>query len=670
MIEINGYDIELTRGDTLRMRVNLNGCDLPEGTDAVFTVKKSVRSDEVLLRKRFDASDEVLSIVLSPAETCLEPGSYVWDVRLQIPLETGGYEVYTPMEYAAFVVLAAVGDDMGTEEDPGLNPDLPVLQLVLKEARDAIRQAQTAAENANAAALAAQPCTVPSFWAAEVERAISTVREKQDACGVQGVCFAFCSDMHIHDNDQNYARNLGVLAAAVMDQADVPLMLNCGDLLTNDSVAQEAWLKPCYDRAWTYLKPVRNRLLLLQGNHDGAWGAYSSSDTSGAYSKNIPPQKLWQYLFRPQTASISRVCGPTGAYFYADLTAQKTRFICLNSHDGQWNQNEDGTAVWNTMTGGYTQQQLEWLAQEALNVQEGWMIILASHIPPTGQLPIDYSGIRCTDLLRGVVSAYARRGMYAGSYAHDAQKGENTWADASISVDFTEARGEIVGWFAGHAHRDAIVEEDLPFPIITITCAANASYDETEPERTLDSASETALDFVTVDALNRTIHLTRVGVGEDRSCSFTAQENAPLNQLPFAVDDDGSIFNGTGWMDGYRISASSGTVSANAATDLTGYIPVSIGDTVSFANIILPEKTPNVGVHFYSARNGSSKLLSVVGWDGDSGFPGNNWTYTSDGTNVTSFVVPDWTELAGVAYMRLAASEITAESIITVEAAE
>ena len=66
MIEINGYDIELTRGDTLRMRVNLNGCDLPEGTDAVFTVKKSVRSDEVLLRKRFDASDEVLSIVLNP----------------------------------------------------------------------------------------------------------------------------------------------------------------------------------------------------------------------------------------------------------------------------------------------------------------------------------------------------------------------------------------------------------------------------------------------------------------------------------------------------------------------------------------------------------------------------------------------------------------------------
>jgi len=671
MIEINGYDIELTRGDTLRMRVNLNGCDLPEGTDAVFTVKKSVRSDEVLLRKRFDASDEVLSIVLNPAETCLEPGSYVWDVRLQIPLETGGYEVYTPMEYAAFVVMPAVGDDIGTEEDPGLNPDLPVLQLVLENAREAILQAQTAAENANAAAMAAQPYAVPSFWAASVERAVQTVRSHQDACGAQGVCFAFCSDWHVHDNDLNYTRNLGSLAAAIMDQADVPVLLNCGDLLTNDSISQEAWIKNCYDRAWRYLKPVRGRQLLLQGNHDGAWGAYTASDPSGAYSKNLSPQKLWQYLFRPQLSSISRVSGPTGAYFYADLAAQKTRFICLNSHDGQWSQHEDGAAVWNTMTGGYTQQQLEWLAQEALNVEEGWTIILVSHIPPTGQLPIDYSGIRCTDLVRGVVSAYANRSTYTGAYTHNTERGESVWADASISVNFSEAKGEIAGWFCGHAHRDAIVENDLPFPIIVITCASNISYDEAESARILDTNSETALDVVTVDRLNQTIHLTRLGVGADRSCSFAVQSAAPVNQLLMATDDDGSVFNGKGWADGYRISASSGSVSANAATDLTGYIPVGIGDTISFFNIALPEKTANVGVHFYSARDVSTKLLSVAGVSGDEGFPNSTWTYTTDDNgNVTSFVVPNWEELQNVAYVRVVASEITEESVITVEAAE
>lgn len=665
MVEINGYDIELTRGDSLFLRVNLSGRELPEGTDAVFTVKKSVRSDEVILRKRFDAADEVVGIQLSSRETRLDPGVYVWDVRLRIPQEDGTFEVYTPMEYAAFVVVESVGEPV-EDNEADVTADL---QLVVRQAREAISGANTAADAAEAAAQAARPYTVPSYWKTAVGKAISEVREAQDSCGAQGVCFALCSDMHIHDSDSNYARSLGMIAAAVMDGADVPLMINCGDLLTNDSVGMEAWIKPCYDRAWGYLKPVKDRMLLMQGNHDGAWGAYSESNVSAAYKKNLSPEKLWQYLYRPQGAAFTRVSGPTGAYFYVDHTAQKTRFICLNSHDGQWSEFSDGTAVWNTMTGGYTQQQIEFLA-DALNVEEGWCIVIASHVPPTGKMPTDYSAIRCTDLVRGVVSAYALRGTYEGSYAHNTESGEDTWADASVSVDFTQAKGEIAGWFCGHAHRDDIIQGDLPFPIVTITSAGNFSYDSTEPKRTLGSATETAVDFVTINRKTHTLIITRLGAGDNRRCSYLPVNiDSASNQLPLATDDDGSIFNGTGWMDGYRISASSGSVSANPSTDLTGYIPVRVGDTVTFTNVLLPERTANVGIHFFSARDITTRLLSSVGWDGSNGFPGTTWEYTTDASgNVLSFVVPDWGVLENVAYMRVVASEITADSIITVEA--
>lgn len=138
MVKINGYDIELTRGDTLYLRVDLGGRDLPEGTDAVFTIKKSIRSDEVLMRKRFDASDEVLGIHLSSLETRLDPGVYVWDVRLQIPQADGTVEVYTPMEYAAFVVLESVGEPV-EEDDENVTVDE---QLAYKELRAAIAQAE------------------------------------------------------------------------------------------------------------------------------------------------------------------------------------------------------------------------------------------------------------------------------------------------------------------------------------------------------------------------------------------------------------------------------------------------------------------------------------------------------------------------------------------------
>lgn len=42
--------------------------------------------------------------------------------------------------------------------------------------------------------------------------------------------------------------------------------------------------------------------------------------------------------------------------------------------------------------------------------------------------------------------------------------------------------------------------------------------------------------------------------------------------IPTAIDTDGSIYNGTGFMEGYRIS-SSGNVSASSSFGHTGYIP-------------------------------------------------------------------------------------------------
>ncbi len=113
MVEINGHDIIITRGDSLFLRVDFGGRDLPAGSKAVFTLKKTIRSRSALVQKIFDASEEMLAVFLTHEETDLPAGMYVWDVRLQIPLEDGSFEVYTPMTYAAFAVLDAVGTDMG-----------------------------------------------------------------------------------------------------------------------------------------------------------------------------------------------------------------------------------------------------------------------------------------------------------------------------------------------------------------------------------------------------------------------------------------------------------------------------------------------------------------------------------------------------------------------------
>lgn len=135
-----GNDIELTRGDTLFFKIHLDNRELPEGTVAYFTVKTSPKATEAAITKKLDASDGVLDIRLFSEDTDLAPRTYYWDVRVLIPLETGGYEVETPMEYAAFTIVDAIGIPGDDGQPPGMDADLPVLSLLVDEARQAIDQ--------------------------------------------------------------------------------------------------------------------------------------------------------------------------------------------------------------------------------------------------------------------------------------------------------------------------------------------------------------------------------------------------------------------------------------------------------------------------------------------------------------------------------------------------
>jgi hypothetical protein len=134
----NGYDIELTKGDSLFFKINLDGRKLPEGSVGYFTVKSNTRASEAVIRKKMDASDGVLDIRLTSEDTDIPVRTYVWDVRVLIPLEEGGYEVETPMEYATLTILDAIGAPGDDGEPPGMDADLPILSLLVAEAREAI----------------------------------------------------------------------------------------------------------------------------------------------------------------------------------------------------------------------------------------------------------------------------------------------------------------------------------------------------------------------------------------------------------------------------------------------------------------------------------------------------------------------------------------------------
>lgn len=110
MRKFDGLNIELTRGDSTQFKVNFAGRTLPEGTIALFTVKKSPRSEEAVIEKRLGIEDSSVSVGLSSKDTDITPRTYYWDIRVLIPLGDGTYDVRTPMEYAAFTILEVIGD--------------------------------------------------------------------------------------------------------------------------------------------------------------------------------------------------------------------------------------------------------------------------------------------------------------------------------------------------------------------------------------------------------------------------------------------------------------------------------------------------------------------------------------------------------------------------------
>lgn len=110
MRRFDGLNIELTRGDSLWLNITIHGRTLPSGTVALFTIKRRTKDETPVVEKRLSiGEDGLVRVALSPEDTDIDPATYFWDLRVLIPYGDGGYEVNTPMDYAAFTILEVVG---------------------------------------------------------------------------------------------------------------------------------------------------------------------------------------------------------------------------------------------------------------------------------------------------------------------------------------------------------------------------------------------------------------------------------------------------------------------------------------------------------------------------------------------------------------------------------
>lgn len=147
---------------------------------------------------------------------------------------------------------------------------------------------------------------------------------------------------------------------------------------------------------------------------------------------------------------------------------------------------------------------------------------------------------------------------------------------------------------------------------------------------------------------------------------------AYTNQIPISTDTDGSIFNGVGYKQGYRLNSHGNVADAasgGVSTDwfVTGFIPVKGGDVIRFSGAFIEGNSGGVNNRQYD----SSKVAGTLSFTPYSFIYNLEATknlfkacdYNEDEQRLYSFTLKDNVE-AG--YMRFTLLGNAADAVITV----
>ena len=358
---------------------------------------------------------------------------------------------------------------------------------------------------------------LPEYWQEHLQDKVSAINSWQAEGGKDCFSFPVLTDLH---TACNLGMRSGLLARTVMDKCFIRYALCLGDVVTRGVDTTAEVMAERFAVAEQILRPIRDSLLQTQGNHDGAWGAEDldgDGDVEGTeyYCHNFTPQQLHNLIYRRVGMVADVHFDASGSGYYVDDVSNKVRYILLNSHNNLYAENDDGTALYNSMRiFRFGQSQYDLLAT-ALNGVPGddWAVVTASHVPISDDYGQLFAGEQ--ELLRKILKAYKEKtafsGSFAGTYGADA---------VNIQADFTGAKGQYIAHFAGHSHADTAGVYD-GITVITTRCDAQEENDAAlNAERLPGTTTEQSFDVFTVDRNRRIIYATKIGAGEDRAIEF------------------------------------------------------------------------------------------------------------------------------------------------------
>lgn len=351
-----------------------------------------------------------------------------------------------------------------------------------------------------------QTNTVPIYWRSHIESKIETINNLQKQAGKDAISIGFITDIHYERSTKNY----GKLLAEIAKKTDIQHIINGGDMLS------ERTTKPEYLRlmreAQSHFGNLLDKTYFTMGNHDD--NSYQTND-NGNWSRLVDDKEQFSEYFRYLTDKT--VMGESGKYYYVDDNNFKIRMIMLDSIDIPYIKEGNYAKYRGQNMWAYRQEQLEWFGNIALDVpDEDWSVMVFSHLQPYATGVTGATGtIRNATIARKILQAFKNKTSYSGNSSTNTEDELR----ATVSVDFTNGGGNVIGWFTGHVHYDNMVDMPEGIKLITTLCDGWSPWADA-PVKTKGTTTEHAFDILTINTKDRKVDLTRIGAGSNRSFSY------------------------------------------------------------------------------------------------------------------------------------------------------
>lgn len=295
--------------------------------------------------------------------------------------------------------------------------------------------------------------------------------------------FGFITDTHGHNK---HIKN--IVESSKNGQFDY--LLHGGDFLYMETSKEKA--RKELNESQKVISGSKVPVLSIMGNHDNDNQVGNMSPIEVA-NKVIWSNKYIDYKFDNYKG-----------YYVVDDQRRKVRVIMTNS-------NIEKIEVYNNW--GWDKEQLLWLAEEALNVEEDWHVLVVGHHNARQEfsnVPKAKNGEEMLQILKAFKNGT--------SYVND---------ELGLNRKF-ENKGNLIGYLFGHTHCDTLTKQsDLDFYQIS-TASSKPDYFEpgTVPtanvswKRPQGTKDEDCWDVFVIDTKTRNVKIRRFGAGENREFNY------------------------------------------------------------------------------------------------------------------------------------------------------